>query len=96
MVSTTPFGKKEHNDKQTDGSLGYRFHYEGAARLAGHKTFLQLLQILFALLLPHSAYILDVGGGDSKLVDYLIEERFERITVLDISQAAFDRAMVRF
>lgn len=39
--------------------------------------------------------IIDVGGGDSKLVDYLLDEGFENITVLDISQPALDKAKER-
>ena len=34
------------------------------------------------------AKIIDIGGGDSKLVDYLLYEGFENITVLDISEKA--------
>ncbi|MDB4918493.1 trans-aconitate 2-methyltransferase [Mucilaginibacter sp.] len=32
--------------------------------------------------------IIDIGGGDSKLVDYLLQEGFTNISVLDISEAA--------
>jgi SAM-dependent methyltransferase len=39
--------------------------------------------------------IIDVGGGDSKLVDFLLEDGFTNITVLDISQAALERAKKR-
>ena len=42
-----------------------------------------------------SAKIIDVGGGDSKLVDFLLEEGFENITVLDISEKALERAKKR-
>ena len=45
--------------------------------------------------LSKSAKIIDVGGGDSKLVDYLIQEGFENISVLDISKKALDRAKKR-
>lgn len=45
--------------------------------------------------LPKSANIIDVGGGDSKLVDYLLDEGFENITVLDISEKAIERAKQR-
>jgi hypothetical protein len=44
---------------------------------------------------PHDSGIIDVGGGDSKLVDYLLEEGFTNITVLDISEKALDRAKAR-
>jgi len=44
---------------------------------------------------PKSARIIDIGGGDSKLVDYLLEEGFTHITVLDISEKALQRAQAR-
>ena len=45
--------------------------------------------------LPKSASIIDIGGGDSKLVDFLLEEGYTDITVLDISAKALERAKVR-
>ncbi len=45
--------------------------------------------------LPKSARIIDVGGGDSTLVDFLLAEGFESITVLDISEHALARAQQR-
>lgn len=45
--------------------------------------------------LPKTAKIIDVGGGDSKFVDYLMANGFENITVLDISKKALDRAKAR-
>jgi len=42
-----------------------------------------------------SAKIIDVGGGDSLLVDYLLELGYEDITVLDISENALERAKLR-
>lgn len=45
--------------------------------------------------LDKSAKIIDIGGGDSKLVDFLIEQGFENITVLDISRAALEKAQKR-
>ncbi len=39
--------------------------------------------------------IIDVGGGDSMLVDALLESGMKHITVLDISAAALDRARER-
>jgi len=41
------------------------------------------------------ARIIDIGGGDSKLVDYLLDNGYENITVLDISAKALDRAKDR-
>jgi ubiquinone/menaquinone biosynthesis C-methylase UbiE len=39
--------------------------------------------------------IIDVGGGDSYLVDHLLKKGFADITVLDISEAAINRAKQR-
>ncbi|WP_454623664.1 class I SAM-dependent methyltransferase [Bradyrhizobium cenepequi] len=43
---------------------------------------------------PGSA-IIDIGGGASRLVDYLIDRGFEDFTVLDISEAALQVARTR-
>jgi ubiquinone/menaquinone biosynthesis C-methylase UbiE len=45
--------------------------------------------------LPKNAKILDVGGGDSLLVDELVSRGYNDITVLDLSSAALDRARGR-
>ncbi len=45
--------------------------------------------------LSKDAKIIDVGGGDSFFVDYLIAADYRDITVLDISQNALDRAKSR-
>lgn len=45
--------------------------------------------------LPVSAKIIDIGGGDSRLVDYLLKEGFTNITVLDISESALEKAKKR-
>jgi ubiquinone/menaquinone biosynthesis C-methylase UbiE len=42
-----------------------------------------------------SAKIIDIGGGDSLLVDHLLKLGYTDITVLDISEAALDRAKLR-
>lgn len=42
-----------------------------------------------------SAKVIDVGGGDSFLVDHLLDLGFENLTVLDISEAAIERAKER-
>lgn len=45
--------------------------------------------------LPPEAAIIDVGGGDSRLVDALLNNGFGHITVLDISEKAIERAKTR-
>jgi len=44
---------------------------------------------------PLTAKIIDIGGGDSLLVDHLLDLGYSDITVLDISAAALDRARRR-
>lgn len=41
------------------------------------------------------AKIIDIGGGDSLLVDHLLNLGYQNITVLDISEAAIQRAKDR-
>jgi trans-aconitate methyltransferase len=53
------------------------------------------LELIESMKIPTSASIIDVGGGDSKLVDVLLEKGFTDITVLDISAAAIERAKTR-
>jgi ubiquinone/menaquinone biosynthesis C-methylase UbiE len=43
----------------------------------------------------YSAKIIDIGGGDSFLVDHLLELGYQNITVLDISEKALNRAKKR-
>lgn len=45
--------------------------------------------------LGKTAKIIDIGGGDSNLVDFLLEDGYENITVLDISANALERAKKR-
>ena len=45
--------------------------------------------------LPKNASIIDIGGGDSRLVDFLLKEGFQDITVLDISGHALQKAKNR-
>jgi len=39
--------------------------------------------------------IIDVGGGESKFVDYLLENGYQNISVLDISENAINKAKER-
>ncbi|WP_369765312.1 trans-aconitate 2-methyltransferase [Flavobacterium sp. WC2429] len=45
--------------------------------------------------LSKTANIIDIGGGDSNLVDVLLEKGFQNIWVLDISEFALERAKQR-
>ncbi len=49
------------------------------------------IEFLESAKLPRSAKIIDVGGGESQFVNYLLAEGYQDITVLDISQNAIDK-----
>ncbi|MBD1395105.1 class I SAM-dependent methyltransferase [Mucilaginibacter glaciei] len=53
------------------------------------------LDFIHGFRLSKSSSIIDIGGGDSNLVDFLIQEGFQDITVLDISEAAINKAKTR-
>ena len=53
------------------------------------------LDFIHSFEVPKTAKIIDIGGGDSKLVDFLLDEGYENITVLDISEASLKRAKKR-
>ena len=53
------------------------------------------LEFITSFGLNKTAKIIDIGGGDSKLVDYLVDEGFENITVLDISAKSLEKAKKR-
>ena len=53
------------------------------------------LDFIHSFGLKKNAKIIDIGGGDSKLVDYLLDEGFQNITVLDISAKALEKAKNR-
>ena len=44
---------------------------------------------------PTNAAVIDIGGGDSLLVDHLLDLNYSNVTVLDISGAALERAQKR-
>ncbi|WP_338793389.1 class I SAM-dependent methyltransferase [Bernardetia sp. MNP-M8] len=53
------------------------------------------LDFIASFNLEKNAKIIDVGGGESLLVDFLLEDGFTDITVLDISSIALEKAKKR-
>lgn len=53
------------------------------------------LDLIQSFDLPKTAKIIDIGGGDSKLVDHLLKAGFSNITVLDISETALEKAKLQ-
>lgn len=53
------------------------------------------LEMIDELNLSKNSSIIDIGGGESRLVDYLLERQFTDISLLDISKEALDRTKQR-
>lgn len=53
------------------------------------------LEFINKLKIPKTAKIIDIGGGDSKLVDFLLAQGYTDLSVLDISKTAIIRAKER-
>lgn len=53
------------------------------------------LELLARIGIGPTSRIIDIGGGDSTLVDSLIERQLGHVTVLDISATALERARAR-
>jgi SAM-dependent methyltransferase len=72
-----------HREKSADAVSWYRPHLDVS------------LQLIEEAAPERSAAILDVGSGQSTLVDDLLERGYKRITVLDIAQAAIEASQKR-
>jgi ubiquinone/menaquinone biosynthesis C-methylase UbiE len=55
----------------------------------------QSIELVDRAQVSSEAPVIDIGGGDSTLVDDLLKRGYERITVLDISSGALKRAKQR-
>ena len=55
----------------------------------------QSLELIAEAKLPIDARIIDLGGGDSTLVDDLLRQGYVNLSVLDTSAAALERAKLR-
>lgn len=53
------------------------------------------IQIIFEVNVPKNASIIDVGAGDGVLVDWLLENEYLEVTVMDISDSALQKAKNR-
>lgn len=53
------------------------------------------MQLIDSVLIDPGSAIIDIGGGESTLVDDLIRSGHSDVTVLDISQAALDATKAR-
>ncbi len=53
------------------------------------------LDFISKLNISKQSKIIDIGGGDSYLIDELLEQGFENVTLLDISSKAIERIKTR-
>lgn len=88
MATPTATGAKQHWETVYDTRQPHQVSWTQAVPATS-------LEFIRGFALPRQAPIIDVGGGDSKLVDYLLAEGYENLTVLDISGAALGRARQR-
>jgi cyclopropane fatty-acyl-phospholipid synthase-like methyltransferase len=72
----------------------YRKHPSGAVSWHQDESTLSI-QLMEKAGLEPDTRVIDVGGGDSHLVDALVRRRLTHITVLDISSTAMARARAR-
>ena len=84
----TDFDRKEHwehiySDKNSTEVSWYQQHPEIS------------LELIKSTGVEKSARIIDIGGGASTLVDYLLSTGYENISVLDISRSAIEQAKQR-
>lgn len=82
-MNTQIHWEKIYSEKAPDAVSWYRPHLEKS------------LALIEQLAPGHSASIIDVGGGESTLIDDLLAHGYENITVLDISQTAIDASRRR-
>lgn len=84
---------KDQNNKEHWEKI---YHYIQPSELSWTEEipYISIYQI-HKLQLPKEAGIIDVGGGTSNLVDYLLKDGYTNITVLDISETAITKAKTR-
>ena len=53
------------------------------------------LELIKATCIDESAHIIDIGGGASTLVDFMLDAGYQNLTVLDIAHGAIEQAKSR-
>lgn len=82
--STKQHWEKVYQEKDTTREVGW---YQDVPKIS--------INLIQSTRVDKNGYIIDIGGGDSKLVDNLLEFGFKNIIVLDISSKALQKAKVR-
>jgi 2-polyprenyl-3-methyl-5-hydroxy-6-metoxy-1,4-benzoquinol methylase len=72
------------------------YQTKAAHEVSWYRQHLDKSLVLIAQVAPDlNAAIIDIGGGESTLVDDLIERGYQHLSILDISQAAIDTTRKR-
>jgi SAM-dependent methyltransferase len=82
-MNTQIHWERIYSEKAPDAVSWYRPHLEKS------------LALIEQFAPGRSASIIDVGGGESTLIDDLLAREYENVTVLDISQNAIDQSRKR-
>jgi 2-polyprenyl-3-methyl-5-hydroxy-6-metoxy-1,4-benzoquinol methylase len=77
-MNTATHWEKIYREKRADTVSWYRPHLERS------------LELIEKAAPARDASIIDVGGGESTLVDDLLSRGYQNVTVLDVSQTAID------
>lgn len=88
MTGKRAFNRKDHwesvySEKQANEVSWYQQHPQCS------------LELIKATCIDSTARIIDIGGGASTLVDFLLDAGYENMSVLDISHAAIEQAKSR-
>lgn len=89
-------------EKTNNGTFDAKAHWQGIYEKKGPEEVSWFqpvpsvsLQLFETYNVPPDARVIDVGGGDSLLVDHLLDRGHTNVTVLDISGAALRKAQAR-
>ncbi len=80
--------------RQSHWDQVYRSKGEGGVSWFEASPALSLV-LIHATTISTKSAIIDIGGGAARLVDALLDERFEDVTVLDLAPAALTNAKAR-
>ena len=94
ILRTFVQSKKEEMDQKAHWENVYSTKQPNEVSWTQEKPY-HSLELIAGTGMDKSAKIIDIGGGDSNLVDFLLDAGYENITVLDISENAIKRAKKR-
>ena len=83
--------EREHNSMNTQQHWEHIYQTKAPDQVSWYSPHLKAsLDLIERASVSRAAAIIDIGGGESTLVDDLLARRYEDVTVLDVSQTAID------